>query len=264
MGGLYLIYDDYNDFTRVHAQHIGPNGLPSPGWPVGGRLVAGASTVQQGSRAICTDDAGGAYVALETSDGLGYVQRLVPDGIVATLASLVRSSVTSDRAVIVWSAPALPSTFIVERRRTDSADWSVLGEASFLPGDQLEYQDSSVEPGSSYYYRLSYSANGAPITSAEALITVPTIAAFALAGAVPNPARASDLRVRFSLPDAEPARVSLIDLNGRLVIDQLVAGGVMGVRDVALRAQAAVRPGLYWLVLEHGSSRATTKVTVME
>ena len=85
-----------------------------------------------------------------------------------------------------------------------------------------------------------------------------------MAGAVPNPARAADLRVRFSLPDAEPARISLIDLNGRRVVDQFVAGGAMGVRDVAMRPASSVRPGLYWLVLEHGTQRATTRVTVIE
>ena len=145
----------------------------------------------------------------------------------------------------------------------DTSEWLTLGDASWAPDDRLTYEDTTVEPGASYVYRLSYSAAGTPTTSGEVAVRIPNIAAFALVGAVPNPALASDLRVRFSVPDAGPVKLTLVDLNGRRVHEQTEQARTIGVHDVKLAVNNAMRPGLYWLVMEQGARRATSRVTVV-
>jgi len=65
------------------------------------------------------------------------------------------------------------------------------------------------------------------------------------------------------VPDAGTVKLTLVDLNGRRVHEQTEQAHTIGVHNVRLAANAAMRPGLYWLVMEHGTRRATTRVTIV-
>ena len=94
-------------------------------------------------------------------------------------------------------------------------------------------------------------------------MSVPLRPVFALHGAAPNPALASDLRVRLSLAAAGAVRLTLHDLAGREVARLELDGDEPGERVVKLPPRAGLAPGLYWLVLEQGAERATARVTVL-
>lgn len=264
-GGVYLVHADTRlGREQVIAHHRRGDGTPAPGWSLQGVAVGdnGVNSVER--RGIVGDGAGGAYVAWYTRAQIGSVMRLVPDGVVATLASLVSSEATGERVHLVWSSTLGAQTrFVVERRDSDSPEWQALGDATVENGDRVVFDDTQVRIGARYVYRLRYTANGAATTSAEAWVQIPNIAAFALMGAVPNPALAGNLRVRFSVPEAGAVKLSLVDLNGRRVHEQTETARTIGVHDVRLAANATMRPGLYWLVMEHGARRATTRVTVV-
>lgn len=91
----------------------------------------------------------------------------------------------------------------------------------------------------------------------------PTDAAprLALSRAWPNPARGA-FRVTFSLPNGSPARLELIDLAGRRVLERAVSGP--GPHVVALEPDSRSVPvGIYALRLTQGGQAVSTKLALV-
>jgi hypothetical protein len=74
---------------------------------------------------------------------------------------------------------------------------------------------------------------------------------FALEGLVPNPAVA-ELNVAFSLPQARPATLMLLDVSGRELTAREVGSLGPGRHLVRLDAAGHTPPGIYWLRLTQG------------
>jgi len=85
---------------------------------------------------------------------------------------------------------------------------------------------------------------------------------FALEGARPNPSR-GDFAVAFSLPDATPATLELIDLLGRRLREIAVGGLGPGPRVVRLGAGARLNPGIYWLRLTRAGLTLAKRAIVL-
>ena len=101
-----------------------------------------------------------------------------------------------------------------------------------------------------------------PFTVLSAVGVADPNVAFALHGSFPNPGRG--LRVSFSLPNAEPAKLSAYDVAGRLVGARAVGVLGPGRHVVALRAPGTLPPGLYLIKLEQGARRLVTRAIVVE
>ena len=84
-----------------------------------------------------------------------------------------------------------------------------------------------------------------------------------LALSVPNPVRGDRLRVTFTLADARPARLQLVDVAGRVQRDRSVGGATGAALVVDLSAGPRLAPGVYWLRLSQGSAIAKRKFTVV-
>ncbi len=98
-------------------------------------------------------------------------------------------------------------------------------------------------------------------------VAVPPAAAparLALAGAVPNPARAAALTLRFSLPDASPARLELLDVAGRRVALREVGGLGAGEHAVRLETRRPLRPGVHFARLTRDGRSLVTRVCVLD
>jgi len=80
---------------------------------------------------------------------------------------------------------------------------------------------------------------------------------------VPNPSSRGPV-VSFTLPDARPARLEVIDLAGRRVVERAV--GVLGAGPHVLDLSAARgwRPGIYWLQLSREGESLRRKVCVLQ
>jgi hypothetical protein len=83
---------------------------------------------------------------------------------------------------------------------------------------------------------------------------------FALIGVRPNPAleRAT---VEFTLPDAAPATIEMLDLTGRRIAR--IAGAERAGRQSVPLGLEGIRPGVYWVRLVQGPSSATTRFAVV-
>jgi hypothetical protein len=68
--------------------------------------------------------------------------------------------------------------------------------------------------------------------------------------------------VSFSLAGAEPARLELFDLNGRLVVSHEVGSPGMGTRSVRLAGRGRLAAGLYTLRLRQGPKVATARTVI--
>ncbi len=80
-----------------------------------------------------------------------------------------------------------------------------------------------------------------------------------LGGVFPNPS-AGEMMVQFTLPDAEPATLELLDLAGRRLWMQDVGRRGGGPHAIQVRPARAVAPGLYLLRLTRGTASFTRKV----
>jgi len=72
----------------------------------------------------------------------------------------------------------------------------------------------------------------------------------------------ASLQVSFSLPNAGPARLELIDIAGRRIAMREVGSLGAGAHVEPLNPDARVPAGLYWLRLTQGSRSLVTRAVV--
>lgn len=112
----------------------------------------------------------------------------------------------------------------------------------------------------------SWAIDNVRITVANGTLGVgagaPPRTALALSGAQPNPARGGRLDVRFSLPDAAPARLELYDISGRRVAARDVGALGAGPHAVDLGEGVHVAPGLYLVRLTRDGEQRSARVVV--
>lgn len=87
---------------------------------------------------------------------------------------------------------------------------------------------------------------------------------FALLGVRPNPAQVGvDLAVRLSLPQGESAaKLQLVDLAGRVVVERDLGALGVGTHDVRLDGNHSLSPGVYWVRLTQGGQSLTRRVVL--
>jgi hypothetical protein len=123
---------------------------------------------------------------------------------------------------------------------------------------------------SGYYYKLSAVDVNGNESAFAALGPVGTLDVtgdvkleFALAGVTPNPARGSRLMVDFTLPVADPARLELVDVAGRRVVDRAVGGLGAGRHVVDLASGRSLAPGIYVVKLTQGAHSRVARAAVV-
>jgi hypothetical protein len=145
----------------------------------------------------------------------------------------------------------------------------------FVPGPEnliATVSDTSyVDPGlPGNYYRLSavdvnYNEGGnaaiGPVTPSG--IPEGGTLILSLEGIRPNPSIGKQLRVVFSLPDTAPARLELVDVSGRLLVQREVGSLGGGRHTVDLTAGEHMAPGLYLVRLTQGANVRVVRVTLL-
>lgn len=226
----------------------------SPLWPDTGLRVCDAPLNQHLGQTLVSGDH--VFVAwtderdLVSSGADIYMARITPDGVVPTLAALLRASAEPDRVELAWQAHDGPSTALVQRSR-DGAEWEALAEVARTGSDRYEFTDRAVSPGERWAYRLA-GADGEPLSGVD-WVTIPRLAKLAIRGFAAGGAPV----VTISLADEAPARLEVFDVAGRRVEARELAGGGVGEQRVALARDLA--PGLYLLRLEQSGMRVNAR-----
>jgi hypothetical protein len=186
---------------------------------------------------------------------------VTPNGPVATLASLVTIDARPDRIQLTWFS-ANPGLIATVYRRTASSDWASLGQITVDGTGYLRYEDTAVQTGTRYGYRLGIMDAGVEVFVGEAWAT-PEPLVLTLDGARPNPAVGGALTVAFTLPSAEAAKLELIDVSGRRLAARDVGSLGPGAHSVDLGEGTRIPPGIYLLRLSEAGERLTRRVAML-
>ncbi|MGH7741217.1 MAG: T9SS type A sorting domain-containing protein, partial [Candidatus Eiseniibacteriota bacterium] len=168
-----------------------------------------------------------------------------------------------------WNPSAAPDFGTFRLYRGASAD--------FVPGAgnlvatvaDTAYADVGA---SGFYYKLSavdFNGNESPYASlgpGQTTDAGPSAAAvaFVLNGARPNPARGGRVSIAFALPTGAAARLELIDLAGRRVLEREVGSLGAGEHVVNFAAGAHLAPGIYLARLTQGAASRSARIAVIE
>jgi hypothetical protein len=225
VGGAYFgIQNDTQE--RCYVQHMRGDGSVDPLYGPQGRAVVDVAGSQNDIR-IAADGNGGVYAAWDDfRSGVGagvWAQHFGADGPTATLAALIESHASPNSVHLVWQGDGLGKGMV--ERRTVAGAWESLSEFAANGTGRVAFDDSQVEPGARYGYRLRYLDGTRQVTTAETWIDVPLAYVLSLAGLTPNPATSRDLNVAFTLARQGPG-----DRARRCVG---TAGGPSHVRDQA-------------------------------
>jgi hypothetical protein len=184
------------------------------------------------------------------------------DQAVPTLTSLVSANAEPGRVALVWEVASSVASAAVYRKSGEGL-WTELDRAIPDGTGRIAYVDLDVIAGSRYGYRLGWSEQGSEVFAGEVWVDVPQIARFALRGMTPNPAPAGAGLVGFSLPDALPARLELLDVSGRQVFSREVGSLGPGEHVVRVNGAQPLAPGLYLVRLTRGDHSLTAKVVAI-
>jgi hypothetical protein len=273
MGGAFVVAESYDPlgFAYVDAQHFSTRGDLDNVWSAQGYLVDNtANTERTGpdgeAHALVPSAPGSAIVAWSRYADIGtvYAQKLVVGGVVATNVALVSYDASPDHVSLRWFASGDRVGSCAVERRAAGDVWVSL--ASAVPDGQgyVSYEDPKVVAGMSYDYRLSWPSGSSRAYSSVSTVHVPLQAAFALAGARPNPASSRDCRIAYSLAEPGPATLELFDVRGgRVAMVDVGARGV-GEQMAFLGRVAGAGPGLYWARLKQGERIATARLVIVE
>ena len=174
-----------------------------------------------------------------------------------TQLSLVSAQATPDEVQLRWYAGESVVDATVERRE-EPGDWATAARVSTDGAGYLAFDDHDVRPGARYGYRVI--VGGSPL--GDVWVDVPLATGFALGGVRPNPVT-DDLAVTFSLPDASPARLELLDLAGRR-LETVDVGGLGGGNHIVKLGEGQALPaGIYLVRLTRAGRSLTARAVVI-
>jgi hypothetical protein len=182
----------------------------------------------------------------------------------ASSGSLVRlesAQARPDEVRVTWCLDTAPG-FGATIYRDDGAGWTGLAQGVSDAARRVVCEDRGVVPGERYGYRLGVVVDGVEELGGEVWVDVPRVTGLALRGLAPNPA-AQELTVAFTLASDAPARLELLDLSGRRVLDAAVPSPRPGDATLSLGSVSRVPIGLYLLRLSQGGKSVSTRACVL-
>ena len=193
-------------------------------------------------------------------------------GGVGTAASVTANSQADPDAVhLQWSVENATGTHAAVYRRDSETEWTSIATVEADASGVVTYDDPSVVAGGQYDYLLLVFSQRGETLDGEALVDVPAVvagvepgvrASFALDRVRPNPV-VDRFEVSFSLPGGEPARLELLDLNGRRVFAREVGSLGAGSHHLEIGGGRDFSPGMYFLRLEQSGRSLVTRVVML-
>jgi len=191
-----------------------------------------------------------------------YSMRFGVDGPTATLLSLVDARAGPGGVELRWAGEGAGSMAAWVERRDDAESWRVVGHPVNEGPDLLRYVDRDVVAGKRYAYRLGWRDAGEERFTGEAWVEVPSEFRLALEGLRPNPARAENAAVAFTLAGSAQATLELLDVTGRRVVSREV--GALGPGRHVIRLGGDLAAGIYVMRLRTGMVGVTSRAVILK
>jgi hypothetical protein len=181
--------------------------------------------------------------------------------------SLFTGEYASGTATLRWAVNLEADLAEYRLYRGDSADFVLEpGNLIAVPPD-TGYVDVA---GAVFYYKLTAvdvhgnESDFVALLPSDA-VDAPSDAslAFALEGVRPNPSYGDRLSVAFTLPTVATARLELLDVSGRRLVEREVGSLGAGPHAVDIGQGQHLAPGLYLVRLTQGANKRTTRVAVL-
>lgn len=171
------------------------------------------------------------------------------------LVSLVQADARPGRVDLQWHSSEVVTTATVFRR-PENGDWSEIGTIATDGDGMLRFQDTAVEPGARYEYRLGVQAQSGLEYFGNAWVEVPVDAALAVRRI--GGAGSGGLDLAVTLPTSDPATLQLIDVSGRSIESVRVSAS-----GQASLGRGGLRSGVYWIKLTQRGQSVTTRTVFL-
>lgn len=156
--------------------------------------------------------------------------------------------------------------FNIYRAATGEGDFRLVGTQRVSGGGEFAYHDDDVLPGTTYRYRLGAVDRDGEFLSPTRTVTTPEWPT-ELRQNHPNPFNPTTT-ISFYLSQASPVRVSIYDVNGRLVatvLDEVLPPGNHEAQWQGLNnRREPAASGVYFYRLAAGRERLTRKMTLVK
>ncbi len=260
--------------SDITAQQVRFNG--QLGWAPEGVPVCTAPS-WQGSIALARDARGGVAIAWQDHrnhlDDYVYLTRLDSTGVIPTgwpangakslAVSFAGASVRGDRVLLTWLTSEAADLAADIYRSIPGGPWELRGSTSSELTGRFQFEDRVPSAGP-YLYRLAIPDVDEEYTAAEIRIEVLYDFKLAIDGARPNPTRGRALMIHFTLSNAAPATLELLDVAGRRIVRSDVGSLGAGRHALDLHRGGRLAPGLYLARLRQGGVVRVARVVVLE
>jgi hypothetical protein len=182
------------------------------------------------------------------------------------LLSLVSADVTADGVKLAWFMGGSTSSVATVYRSPVGSEWTRVTEVTADGPGYLRYTDPIDATSTRVGYRLGIVEAGVEGFYGETWVDLPArnaALAFALEPVRPNPTQGGALTVRFTLPNAAPARIELVDVSGRRIAEREVGSLGVGQHTLDLGEGQRLAPGLYLVRLTQGMNTRVARVAML-
>lgn len=188
------------------------------------------------------------------------------DGTVPTLLSVFRASMTPGGVELRWQFgdPSPVSAMAVERAPRAEGPWRTLSLDIRRDGDASVALDREVSVGQSYFYRIRVTwVNGqAGVCGPVSASADPALGTAELGRIGPTPTGGQPVRIEYSVPIGGVVRLSVVDLQGRLVAR--LGGGAQpaGRYEAVWDPRPGVRSGVYFVRYDAAGRSTSRRIVV--
>ena len=180
------------------------------------------------------------------------------------------ASATPSVAHLTWDVASATGSYAAVYRRDTGGEWTALAEAEMNANGQLEYDDTTVQPGNDYSYMMVVASQRGETFGGEMLVQVPSIVGvdpgrtteFGLTGVAPNPS-VERMSVSFVLTSTAPASLELLDVAGRRWLNREVGSLGAGSHRIDVATAGQFPPGLYFLRLAQAGRVVSSRVAIV-
>jgi len=190
--------------------------------------------------------------------GRGMWERTL-DSPVATELSLVGAEFVGGHPQLTWFSADGANQKMNLYRRAVPGDFALVGPIYANSQGLITYTDTDAQPGRSYEYQLGLFSNGVESRLGNVWVDVPVSASFGIRRLADSGRGPIQFSVTLSSPS--PARLELVDVTGRRIASQDLAG--LGTGDHVVSMSASARPGMYWARLSQAGKMVSTKVALV-
>jgi probable HAF family extracellular repeat protein len=222
-----------------------------------GVRLGAASALNDVGQIAGTDDTAGHAVLLTSTSTAPWMQSL-------TAAEASGTVVTAEptRVTLLWETREIVLAGTHVERSEAGGGWELVGTPRVSGGSQLAFVDEGLAPGTEYAYRLAV-LDGA-VTRYVGMVGVrtPKQLSLAIQGFRPNPARAGDVSIFFSLPVAGDATIEVFDVNGRRRANHVARGLAAGVQQARLPEAKSLAQGVYFVRLSQAGRSSISRLAI--